>query len=60
MLNFLLQVPGHKGNFVYIRDAFFKKPDFSVVPFPAFEPSEDDDLSPQIADYGEVDPFLEE
>lgn len=45
---------------MYIRDAFYKKPDFSVVPFPTYEPNEDDDLSPLIADYGEVDPFLEE
>ncbi|XP_024361706.2 large ribosomal subunit protein uL3m [Physcomitrium patens] len=54
------QVPGHKGNFVYIRDAFYKKPDFSVVPFPTYAPDEDDDLSALVADFGEVDPFLEE
>ncbi|XP_010468241.1 PREDICTED: 50S ribosomal protein L3-2, chloroplastic-like [Camelina sativa] len=28
------QVPGAEGNFVFIRDAWYKKPDISKLPFP--------------------------
>ncbi|CAK9211834.1 unnamed protein product [Sphagnum troendelagicum] len=54
------QVPGHKGNFVYIKDAFYKKPDLSVLPFPTYFASADDDTSPLIAELGETDPYLQE
>jgi large subunit ribosomal protein L3 len=53
-------VPGHKGNFVYIKDAFYKKPDLSVLPFPTYFASVDDDTSPLIAELGETDPYLQE
>ncbi len=55
-----VQVPGHKGNFVYIKDAFYKKPDLSVLPFPTYFASVDDDTSPLIAELGETDPYLQE
>ncbi|KAM0962417.1 hypothetical protein ACFX13_021966 [Malus domestica] len=55
------QVPGAEGNFVFIRDAFYKKPDVSSLPFPTYFASEDEDpskLEPLVADLGEVDPFM--
>ncbi|KAL9684513.1 hypothetical protein QQ045_021953 [Rhodiola kirilowii] len=55
------QVPGAEGNFVFIRDAFYKKPDISTLPFPTYLPPEDEDpsqLEPLVADLGEADPFL--
>lgn len=55
------QVPGSEGNFVFIRDAFSKKPDASRLPFPTFFAPEDEDmekLEPLVADHGEVDPFM--
>uniref|UniRef100_A0A7N0UME2 Large ribosomal subunit protein uL3m n=1 Tax=Kalanchoe fedtschenkoi TaxID=63787 RepID=A0A7N0UME2_KALFE len=55
------QVPGAEGNFVFIRDAFYKKPDISTLPFPTYLPLEDEDISqlePLVADLGEADPFL--
>jgi large subunit ribosomal protein L3 len=56
-----LQVPGAEGNFVFIKDAFYKKPDVSLLPFPTFFAPEDEDpakLEPLVADLGEVDPFM--
>ncbi|KAH0837339.1 hypothetical protein HID58_092418 [Brassica napus] len=55
------QVPGAEGNFVFIEDAFYKKPDISKLPFPTYLAPEDEDLSelePLVADLGEVDPFM--
>ncbi|KAL6292847.1 hypothetical protein ACE6H2_000989 [Prunus campanulata] len=55
------QVPGAEGNFVFIRDAFYKKPDISLLPFPTYYAPEDEDatkLEPLVADLGEVDPFM--
>ncbi|CAN6551132.1 unnamed protein product [Malus baccata var. baccata] len=55
------QVPGAEGNFVFIRDAFYKKPDVSSLPFPTYFAPEDEDpskLEPLVADLGEVDPFM--
>ncbi|KAF3607178.1 hypothetical protein DY000_02050272 [Brassica cretica] len=55
------QVPGAEGNFVFIKDAFYKKPDISKLPFPTYLAPEDEDLSelePLVADLGEVDPFM--
>ncbi|BFG14797.1 hypothetical protein CerSpe_010710 [Prunus speciosa] len=55
------QVPGAEGNFVFIRDAFYKKPDISLLPFPTYFAPEDEDatkLEPLVADLGEVDPFM--
>lgn len=57
----LLQVPGAEGNFVFIRDAWYKKPDISKLPFPTYLAPEDEDpseLEPLVADLGEVDPFM--
>lgn len=56
-----LQVPGAEGNFVFIKDAFYKKPDISKLPFPTYLAPEDEDpseLEPLVADLGEVDPFM--
>lgn len=54
-----LQVPGAEGNFVFIKDSVFKKPDFHILPFPTYFEAEDDDNSePLVADLGEVDPFM--
>lgn len=57
-----LQVPGAEGNFVFINDACYKKPDISKLPFPTYlAPEEDEDpseLEPLVADLGEVDPFM--
>ncbi|RWR94491.1 50S ribosomal protein L3-2, chloroplastic [Cinnamomum micranthum f. kanehirae] len=55
------QVPGAEGNFVFIKDSFYKKPDISLLPFPThFIPSDEDtsELEPLVADLGEVDPFM--
>ncbi|GLU05177.1 hypothetical protein SLE2022_222900 [Rubroshorea leprosula] len=55
------QVPGAEGNFVFIRDAFYKKPDISQLPFPTYFAPEDEDpleLEPLVADLGDVDPFM--
>lgn len=53
------QVPGAEGNFVFIKDSVFKKPDIQILPFPTFFETEDDDNSePLVADLGEVDPFM--
>ncbi|KAG2315820.1 hypothetical protein Bca4012_066667 [Brassica carinata] len=55
------QVPGAEGNFVFIKDAYYKKPDVSKLPFPTYLAPEDEDpsaLEPLVADLGEVDPFM--
>lgn len=55
------QVPGAEGNFVFIKDAVYKKPDISLLPFPTYFAAEDEDtaeLEPLVADLGEVDPFM--
>ncbi|KAK4483334.1 hypothetical protein RD792_010520 [Penstemon davidsonii] len=55
------QVPGATGNFVFIRDAFYRKPDVSLLPFPTYFSPEDEDptkLEPLVADIGEIDPFM--
>ncbi|XP_041000068.1 50S ribosomal protein L3-2, mitochondrial-like [Juglans microcarpa x Juglans regia] len=55
------QVPGAEGNFVFVKDAFYKKPDISMLPFPTYIAAEDEDtseLEPLVADLGEVDPFM--
>lgn len=57
----LFQVPGAAGNFVFIRDAFYKKPDVSSLPFPTYFAPEDEDtteLKPLVADLGDADPFM--
>ena len=55
------QVPGAEGNFVFIRDAFYKKPDVSSLTFPTYFAPEDDDrskLETLVADLGVVDRFM--
>lgn len=55
------QVPGHNGNFVLLRDAFFKRPDVSKTPFPTHFADADEDVSslqPLTADMGDADPYL--
>ncbi|KAH7513583.1 hypothetical protein ACOSQ2_008130 [Xanthoceras sorbifolium] len=55
------QVPGTEGNFVFIKDAVYKKPDYSLLPFPTYFAADDEDtteLGPIIADLGEQDPFM--
>ncbi|MCL7051790.1 hypothetical protein MKW94_025004 [Papaver nudicaule] len=55
------QVPGAEGNFVFLKDAVYKKPDISTLPFPTyFSPPEEEtsELEPLVADLGEVDPFM--
>ncbi|XP_030472900.1 50S ribosomal protein L3-2, mitochondrial [Syzygium oleosum] len=55
------QVPGAEGNFVFIKDAVYNKPDVSTLPFPTYFAADDEDtasLEPLIADLGEVDPFM--
>ncbi|KAF5960780.1 hypothetical protein HYC85_001989 [Camellia sinensis] len=55
------QVPGAEGNFVFIKDAVYKKPDISMLPFPTYFAPEDEnieELEPLVADLGEVDPFM--
>ena len=44
-----------------IKDAYYKKPDISKLPFPTYLAPEDEDpsvLEPLVADLGEVDPFM--
>ncbi|THU67283.1 hypothetical protein C4D60_Mb05t23030 [Musa balbisiana] len=55
------QVPGAEGNFVFIKDAVYKKPNISLLPFPThFIPEGEDtsELEPLTAELGEVDPFI--
>ncbi|CAI9771129.1 unnamed protein product [Fraxinus pennsylvanica] len=55
------QVPGATGNFVFIKDAVYKKPDISLLPFPTYFATEDEDstkLEPLLADLGDTDPFM--
>ncbi|KAJ7256883.1 hypothetical protein O6H91_08G018900 [Diphasiastrum complanatum] len=55
------QVPGHKGNFVLLKDAVYKPPDISITPFPTHFASPDEDFStlePLFAEPGDTDPFL--
>ncbi|KAH7285990.1 hypothetical protein KP509_33G054400 [Ceratopteris richardii] len=55
------QVPGHAGNFVFVKDAFQRRPDISITPFPTFFPDPDEDITlvePLVAQIGDVDPFL--
>lgn len=57
----MLQVPGAEGNFVFIKDAVYKKPNISLLPFPThFIPEGEDtsELEPLTAELGEVDPFI--
>lgn len=54
-------MPGPEGSFVFIRDAHYKKPDRSLLPFPTFfipEGEEMEKLEPIIADLGDNDPFI--
>ncbi|KAK7324578.1 hypothetical protein VNO77_28252 [Canavalia gladiata] len=55
------QVPGATGNFVFIKDAVYEKPDISLLPFPTFfvaEEEDTDNLKPLVAELGDVDPFM--
>ncbi|KAH6831798.1 ribosomal protein L3 plastid [Perilla frutescens var. hirtella] len=55
------QVPGATGNFVFIKDAVYKKPDIAMLPFPTYFAAEDEDptqLEPIVADFGDIDPFM--
>lgn len=55
------QVPGAEGNFVFIKDAVYNKPEPSLLPFPTHFTPEDEEtseLEPLVADLGEVDPFM--
>ena len=55
------QVPGATGNFVFIKDAVYEKPDISLLPFPTYFAPEDEDtdnLKPLVAELGDVDPFI--
>ena len=55
------QVPGATGNFVFIKDAVYEKPDTSILPFPTYfvpEDEDSDDMKPLIANLGDVDPFM--
>uniref|UniRef100_A0A0D6R5V0 Large ribosomal subunit protein uL3m n=1 Tax=Araucaria cunninghamii TaxID=56994 RepID=A0A0D6R5V0_ARACU len=57
------QVPGPQGAFVFIKDAVYKKPDVSLLPFPTHFASPDEEISalePIIADLGDTDPFMKE
>lgn len=57
----ITQVPGAEGNFVFIKDSVFKKPDISLLPFPTYFAPEDEDqdsLEPLIVDLGDTDPFM--
>lgn len=54
-------MPGATGNFVFIKDSVFKKPDRTLLPFPTYFAPEDEDLSelePLVADLGDTDPFM--
>ncbi|KAJ4757271.1 50S ribosomal protein L3 [Rhynchospora pubera] len=55
------QVPGPEGSFVFIKDACYKKPDKSLLPFPTFfipDGEETESLEPIVADLGDNDPFM--
>ncbi|KAG0452299.1 hypothetical protein HPP92_025772 [Vanilla planifolia] len=55
------QVPGAEGNFVFIKDSIYKKPDMSLLPFPTYFAPEDEEtseLEPLVADLGDLDPFM--
>ncbi|KAK3011959.1 hypothetical protein RJ639_012541 [Escallonia herrerae] len=55
------QVPGAEGNFVFIKDAVYKKPDVLALPFPTYFAPEDENvtnLEPLVADLGDTDPFM--
>ncbi|XP_028803154.1 50S ribosomal protein L3-2, mitochondrial [Neltuma alba] len=55
------QIPGAEGNFVFIKDAVYKKPDESLLPFPTYFAPEDENvasLEPLVANLGDVDPFM--
>ncbi|KAL0903889.1 hypothetical protein M5K25_025948 [Dendrobium thyrsiflorum] len=55
------QVPGAEGNFVFIKDAVYKKPENSLLPFPTYFAPEDEEtqeLESLVADLGDVDPFM--
>ncbi|KAI5069356.1 hypothetical protein GOP47_0015657 [Adiantum capillus-veneris] len=55
------QVPGHAGNFVFVKDAFQRRPDLSITPFPTYVPDSNEDITsvePLVAEIGDVDPFL--
>ncbi|KAH9544665.1 hypothetical protein CY35_12G006900 [Sphagnum magellanicum] len=52
-------VPGHKGNFVYIKDAFYKKPNLSMLPFPTYFALLDDSMSPLLVELSETDLVLQ-
>lgn len=46
---------------MFIKDAVYKKPDVSMLPFPTYFATEDEDsseLKPIVADLGEIDPFM--
>ena len=46
---------------MFIKDAVYKKPDISLLPFPTYFAPEDEDpaeLEPLVADRGELDPFM--
>lgn len=44
---------------MFIKDAVYKKPDVSKLPFPTYFPTEDEDLTePIVADLGDIDPFM--
>ncbi|PKA62304.1 50S ribosomal protein L3-2, chloroplastic [Apostasia shenzhenica] len=55
------QIPGAEGNYVFIKDAVYKKPDTSRLPFPTYlvpDGGESSELEPLVADLGDVDPFM--
>lgn len=55
------QVPGAEGNFVFIKDSVYKKPDISMLPFPTYFAPKDEELEelePVVADMGDIDPFM--
>lgn len=46
---------------MFIKDAVYKKPATSLLPFPTYFAQEDEDeaeLEPLVADLGDVDPFM--
>lgn len=46
---------------MFVKDAFYNKPDVSSLPFPTYFAAEDEDeteLGPLTADLGDVDPFM--
>ncbi|KAJ8748535.1 hypothetical protein K2173_003435 [Erythroxylum novogranatense] len=52
------QVPGAEGNFVFIKDSVYKKPDISLLPFPTYLGGDEERTDCLMADLGEVDPFM--